>query len=231
MRALFLLTAVAAVLGLTGCDVQLHDTTPAEYPANHDIGMYDVSATVTRGSMVPAGSVFVFALGEKQKVALSSNADGSEWHGLYPVRCVSSFPLQMMAEWKGTVGLKQLRVPPQPRQVKLIEPPLTKSASFEAPGPKPPKDGWQGSVQYRFVTQPSVRITGAHVEPSTAEPADAAAAQAISVISAFPVIAGCGDLVDVRLATKNPHAHGTLVIDTDHPGLPHWQTKVEFAAK
>jgi hypothetical protein len=230
MRKLSLLAAVAALLALAGCDVQLRDTTPAEFPANHDIGMYDVSATVTRGAMVPAGSVFVFALGDKQKIALNSNADGSEWHGLYPVRCVSSFPLQFMAEWKGTIGLKQIRTPPQPRQVKLIEPPLTKEASFDASG-KPPKAGWQGSVQYRFVTQPSVRINAAHVEPSTAEPADVAAAQAISVVTTFPVVAGCGDLVDVRLATKNPHAHGTLVIDTDHPSDPHWQTKVEFAPK
>jgi hypothetical protein len=230
MRAFILSTALAAALALAGCDVQLRDTTPAEFNANHDVGMYDVSATVTRGAMVPAGSVFVFALGEKQKVALSANADGSEWHGLYQARCMSSFPLQMMAEWKGTIGLKELVVPPQPRQIKLIEPPLTKTASFDASG-KPPKDGWQGSVQYRFVTQPSVRITAAHVEPSTAEPADAAAAQAISVVTIFPVVAGCGDLVDVRLATKNAHAHGTLVIDTDHPAVPHWQTKVEFASK
>lgn len=230
MRKRIFLTVIPAMLVVAGCDVQLRDTTPAEYPANHDIGMYDVSATVTRGAMVPAGSVFVFALGEKQKIALSPNADGSEWHGLYPIRCVSSFPLQLMAEWKGTIGLKELVVPPQPRQVKLVEPPLTKQASFDASG-KPPKDGWHGSVQYRFVTQPSVRITAAHVEPSTAEPADAAAAQAISVVSNFPVVAGCGDLVDVELATKNPRAHGTLVIDTDHPGVPHWQTKVEFAPK
>jgi hypothetical protein len=230
MRKLILLTALPAVLMLSACDVQLHDTTPAEYPANHDIGMYDVSATVTRGSMVPTGSVFVFALGDKQKIALSSNADGSEWHGLYPVRCQSSFPLQLMAEWKGTVGLKQLVVPPQPRQIKLIEPPLTKEASFDASG-KPPKEGWQGSVQYRFVTQPSVRITAAHIEPATAEPADAAAAQAISVTTNFPVVAGCGDLVDVHLMTKNPQAHGTLVIDTDDPSVPHWQTKVQFAPK
>ena len=232
MRKLSFLTAITALLALSACDVKLRDNTPAQFPANHDIGMYDVSASVSRGAMIPAGSVFVFALGEKQKIALSSNADGSEWHGLYGVRCVSSFPLQLMAEWKGTIGLglEQVRVPPQPRQIKLIEPPLTKSASFDASG-KPPKEGWQGSVQYRFVTEPSVRITAAHVEPSTAEPADASAAQAISVVSSFPVVAGCGDLVDVRLATKNPHAHGTLVIDTDHPSVPHWQTKVEFAPK
>jgi hypothetical protein len=230
MRKLHLFPALPALLALSACDVKLRDNTPAEFPANHDIGMYDIAASVTRGAMVPAGSVFVFALGDKQKVALTSNADGSEWHGLYGVRCVSSFPLQLMAEWKGTTGLEQVRAPPQPRQIKLIEPPLSKSANFDAPG-KPPKEGWQGSVQYRFVTEPSVRITAAHIEPSTAEPADAAAAQAIAVVSSFPVVAGCGDLVDVRLATKNPHAHGTLVIDTDHPSVPHWQTKVEFAAK
>jgi hypothetical protein len=232
MRNLIRLTPpLAAALLLAACDVRLHDTTPAEYPANHDIGMYEVSATLTRGQLVPAGSVFVFALGDKQKITLSANADGSEWHGLYPVRCQSSFPLQFMAEWKRALDVAQARVPPQPRQVKLIEPPLTRAASFEADGKAPPKGGWQGAVQYRFVTMPSVRITAAHVEPSTAEPADAAAARAISVVTDLPVVAGCGDLTEIRLASTSAKAHGTLVIDTDHPAVPHWQTKVEFVPK
>jgi hypothetical protein len=231
MRKVVRLTWVPVVLGLGACDVQVHDTTPAEYPANHDVGMYEVSATISRDSLVTAGSVFVFALGEKQKITLSSSADGTEWRGLYSVRCQNSFPLQFMAEWKGAVDLKQKVVPAQPRQIKLIEPPLTKQASFDAPGKKPPKEGWQGAVQYRFVTMPSVRITAAHIEPSTAEPADVAAAHAISVVTPLPIFAGCGDLAEVRLAASSPRAHGTLVIDTDHPSVPHWQTKIEFAPK
>ena len=231
MRKFVRLTWVPVALTLGACDVQVHDTTPAEFPAIHDVGMYEVSATVTRDSLVPAGSVFVFALGTKQKITLSSNADGSEWRGLYSVRCQNSFPLQFMAEWKGALNLKEKVVPAQPRQIKLIEPPLTKQASFDAPGKKPPMGGWQGAVQYRFVTMPSVRITAAHIEPSTAEPADVAAAHAISVVTSLPLVAGCGDLVEVRLASSAPRAHGTLVIDTDHPSVPHWQTTVEFSPK
>jgi hypothetical protein len=46
-----------ALLLLCGCDVQLHDTTPAENPANHDLGMYEVSVAVTRDTLVTPGSV------------------------------------------------------------------------------------------------------------------------------------------------------------------------------
>jgi hypothetical protein len=44
-------------------------------------------------------------------------------------------------------------------------------------------------------------------------------------------VAGCGDLVEVRVASSAPRAHGTLIIDTDHPAVPHWQTRVEFSPK
>ena len=56
------------------------DTTAAEFTANHDVGMYEVSAAVTRGTLVTPGSVFMFALGPRQRITLSPNADGSEWH-------------------------------------------------------------------------------------------------------------------------------------------------------
>ncbi len=36
--------AVATVL--SACDVQVHDATPDQYPANHDVGMYEIKATV-----------------------------------------------------------------------------------------------------------------------------------------------------------------------------------------
>jgi hypothetical protein len=223
---------VPAVLALTACDVHVRDTTPAEYTANHDVGMYDVSASVTREALVTQGSVYMFAIGENnQRITLNSNPDGSEWHGLYSVRCRGSFPLQFLAEWKlQGFDVRHKLVPPQPQQVKLLEPPLTRTASFDSSG-KLPKGGWQGNVQYRFVTVPSVQITAARIEPASVAPADVAAAKAISVVSSLPVVAGCGDLAEVRLASSAPRAHGTLVIDTDHPTVPHWQTIVDFSPR
>jgi hypothetical protein len=229
MRKLMRLTWVPVALMLSACDVQVHDTTPSQYPANHDIGMYQVSATVTRDTMVTPGSVYLFAIGGNQRIPLSTE-DGSEWHGLYPVRCQSSFPLQFLAEWKMTFSVKHKLVPPEPRMIKLTEPPLTREASFDT-AEKKPKEGWVGSVQYRFVTVPSVQITAAHIEPASAAPADVAAAKAISVLTPMPVVAACGDRAEVRLASQAQRAHGTLVIDTDHPEVPHWQTVVDFSPK
>jgi hypothetical protein len=223
------LTWVPVALMLSACDVQVRDETPAEYPANHDIGMYDIKATVTRDTLVTPGSVFLFALGDNQRIPLSQ--EGSEWRGLYSVRCRSSFPLQILAEWKTQAfSVRHRLMPPQPRQIKLIEPSLTYTASFDSAG-KAPKGGWVGNVQYRFVTVPSAQITAARVEPSSEAAADVKAAKAISVLTPLPVVAGCGDLAEVRLAATDAHAHGTLVIDTDHPTVPHWQTRVEFSPK
>ena len=229
MFKLIRLTWVPVALMLSACDVQVRDETPAEYPANHDIGMYDIKATVTRDTLVTPGSVFLFALGDNQRITLSQQ--GSEWRGLYSVRCRSSFPLQILAEWKTQAfSVRHRLVPPQPRQIKLIEPSLTYTASFDSAG-KAPKGGWVGNVQYRFVTVPSAQITAARVEPSSEAAADVKAAKAISVLTPLPVVAGCGDLAEVRLAATDAHAHGTLVIDTDHPTVPHWQTRVEFSPK
>lgn len=229
MFKLIRLTWVPVALMLSACDVQVRDETPAEYPANHDIGMYDIKATVMRDALVTPGSVFLFALGDNQRIPLSQ--EGSEWRGLYSVRCQSSFPLQILAEWKlQGLSVRHKLVPPQPRQIKLLEPSLTYSASFDSAG-KAPKGGWVGSVQYRFVTVPSAQITAARVEPSSEAAADVKAAKAISVLTPLPVVAGCGDLAEVRLAATDAHAHGTLVIDTDHPTVPHWQTRVEFSPK
>jgi hypothetical protein len=228
MRGLVRLMSLGATLLPCACDVQLRDTTPAEYPANHDLGMYAVSATVLRDALVTPGSVYVFAQVDSQKVALSANVEGSGWRGLYSVRCRNSFPLQLVAEWKLPWELRRKVVPPQPRQVRLIEPPLTRTARFDSSG-KSPKGGWQGGVQYRFVTVPSVQITNAHIEPQSSSPEDAAAAKPMSVISYFPVVGGCGDLIEVRVASSAPRSHGTLVIDTNDPADPHWQTRVEFS--
>src|SRR5215472_5882582 len=225
MYWLFRLTWIPVALTLCACDVQVTDETPAEYPANHDIGMYDIKATVKRDALVTPGSVFLFAQGNNQRVPLSQ--EGGEWLGLYSVRCQSSFPLQILAEWKVQgLAVRHKLVPAQPRQIKLTEPPFAYTASFDGSGKAPPKGGWVGSVQYRFVTVPSAQITAAHIEPSSESAADAKAAKAISVLSSFPIVAGCGDLAEVRVATMDAHAHGTLVISTDHPTVPHWQTKI-----
>jgi hypothetical protein len=60
---------------------------------------------------------------------------------------------------------------------------------------------------------------------------DVVAARPLSVVSSFPVVGGCGDLVEVRVASSAPRARGTLVIDTDDPADPHWTTQVEFSPK
>jgi hypothetical protein len=230
MRKLVRLISPGVLLFFCACDVQLRDTTPTEYPANHDLGMYEVSVAVTRDALVTPGSVYVSAQGDSQKVALSANAEGSAWRGLYSVRCRSSFPLQFVAQWKLPWDMRRKLVPPKPREVRLIEPPLARTASFDSSG-KAPKGGWQGAVQYRFVTVPSVQITNAHIEPQSSSPDDAAAAKPLSVISSFPVVGGCGDLIEVRVVSSAPRSHGTLVIDTNDPADVHWQTRVEFSPK
>jgi hypothetical protein len=225
-----LMSLSSVALLLAACDVQVRDTTPAEYTANHDIGMYELSVAVTRDLLVTPGSVYVTAIGERQKVTLSPNSDGSRWQGLYPVRCKSSFPLQFVAQWRLPFDVRRKVVPPQPRQVRLIEPPLTRTASFDSSG-QAPKGGWQGAVQYRFVTVPTVRIAGAHIGPAGQTAADVAAARPLTVVSSFPVVGGCGDLVEVRVASSAARARGTLVIDTDDPADPHWMTRVEFSPR
>jgi hypothetical protein len=224
------LSWIGVALSLGACDVQVRDTTAAEYPANHDLGMYELSAAVSRDALVTPGSVYVVATADSQKVVLTPNADGSQFHGLYSVRCRSSFPLQFVVQWKLPFDVRRKVAPPQPRQVRLLEPPLTRTAGFDSSGAAP-KGGWQGGVQYRFVTVASVQITAAHIEPQSSAPEEAAAAKPLSVISSFPVVGGCGDLLEVRVASKAQRAHGTLVIDTNDPADPHWQTRVEFSPK
>ena len=222
----------AVALALSACDVQVHDETPAEYPANHDIGMYDIKATVARDAMVTPGSVFMFGLSGKQRIELTSNRDGTEWHGLYAIRCHPGFPLQLVAAWK-LQGLtaKQKLVPAQPREIKLVEPPLTREASLATTTGKSPKGGWVGGVKYRFATAQRTQITAAHIEPVSQDPADVAAAKAISVVSPFPLDVPCGIPTEVQVASTAPSAKGNLVIDTDHPAFPHWTTQVTFAPR
>ena len=221
--------AVATVL--SACDVQVHDATPEQFPANHDVGMYPIKATVVPDALVTPGSVFLRGLSGKQRIELTANRAGTEWHGMYAIRCQPSFPLQIFAIWK-LQGLttKEKVVPEQAREIKLVEPAPTKTATIDTTAGKPPKGGWTGSVKYRFATQ-ATQITGAHIEPVSQDPADVNAAKAITVTSAMPVDVPCGVATDVELASSAPNAHGNLVIDTTHVAYPHWTTKVEFAPK
>lgn len=224
---------MATVLG--GCDVQVHDTTPAEYPANYDVGMYEIKATVAPDSLVTPGSVFMFGLSGKQRIELTSNRQGTEWHGMYSVRCKPDFPLQLLAVWK-LQGLttKQKVVPAQPRDIKLIEPEPTKEVSIDTTlpaGAKPPKTGFTGNVKYRFATQQDTQITGVRIDPVSQDPGDVAAAKAISVTSPLPVDVLCGTPTEVDLTSTAQKAQGNLVIDTTNPAYPHWTTKVTFAPK
>ncbi|HEY8052638.1 MAG TPA: hypothetical protein VIE42_07510 [Steroidobacteraceae bacterium] len=232
-RAIFpfrstVLAPVSLALLLCACDVRVEDTTPSAYPAEHGIGMYELSAHITADPLVTPHSVVLFAISDGQKLTLTPDADFRHYRGLYSVRCHDSFPLQLYAVWRlqGLTTARKL-LPAQPRQIRLIEPPQPREARFDASG-KAPHGGWQGGVPFRFVTVPGARITAARIEPASGSAEDVAAARAISVTTALPVDADCGTAVQVRLAASDPHAHGTLVIDTDHPAVPHWQTRVEF---
>ncbi len=240
-RRLIRLGWIPAALCLSACDVQVTDTTPAEYQANNDIGMYKVSATATPGAMVTPGSLVMFAIGEDNKrVELRQYSDGT-WQGLYSTRCHSSFPLQMLAVWRlQGLSTRQALVPAQPRQIKLTEPPLTQRESFDtsakpiegkAPKGAKSKGEWEGDVGYRFVTVPMTQIQAAHIEPSSSSAEDVAAARAISVKTPLPLQAACGEVAKLALVSTEPHAHGTLDIETDNPGVPRWQTYVEFSPK
>ena len=240
MYKLIRLSWIPAALALSACDVQVNDTTPAQFQANNDIGMYEITATAKEGALVTPGSLVLFAIGENQKVPLSLNSDGSGWHGLYSVRCQSSFPLQILAVWRlQGLSTRNILVPPQPRQIKLTEPPLSKQEGFDTankPTEKAPKGKagrveWEGTVNYRFATVPVTDITSARIEPSSSSSEDVAAARAISVTTSLPLQAACGENAQVRLKSSAQRAHGTLVIDTDNPGVPRWQTYVEFSPK
>ena len=90
----------AVATALSGCDVQVHDATPDQYPANNSVGMYEIKATVVPDAMVTPGSVTLFGLSGKQRIELVANRAGTEFHGMFAVKCVSSFPLQLKAIWR-----------------------------------------------------------------------------------------------------------------------------------
>jgi hypothetical protein len=222
--------AVATVL--SACDVQVHDSTPDKYPANYDVGMYEIKATVVPDALVTPGSIFLRGVSGTQRIELTPNRAGTEWHGMYAIRCQPSFPLEIAAIWK-LQGLttKQKVVPEgQPREIKLVEKEPDKTATIDTTAGKPPKGGWTGSVKFRFATQ-NTQITGARIDPVSEDPADVNSAKAITVTSSMPVDVPCGAATEVDLATTTAAAHGNLVIDTTNAAYPHWTTKVDFAPK
>jgi hypothetical protein len=222
--------AVATVLG--ACDVQVHDTTPAQYPANYDVGMYEVKVTVAPDALVTPNSVFLRGFSGNQRIEMTPNRAGTEWHGMYAVRCQASFPLQFAAIWKiQGITTKQKVVPLQPREVKLVEAePGKKEVTLDTTTGKSPKGGWTGNLKFRFATQ-NTQITGAHIDPVSEDPADVKAAQAITVTTGMPIDMPCGISTGVDLATTAASAHGNLVIDTTSAAFPHWTTKVDFVPK
>jgi hypothetical protein len=222
--------AVATVLG--ACDVQVHDSTPAQYPANYDVGMYEVKVAVAPDALVTPNSIFLRAFSGNQRIEMTPNRAGTEWHGMYAVRCQASFPLQFAAIWKiQGITTKQKVVPLQPREVKLVEPePGKKEVTLDTTSGKSPKGGWTGNLKFRFATQ-NTQITGAHIDPVSQDPADVKAAQAITVTSGMPIDMPCGTSTEVDLATTAASAQGNLVIDTTSAAFPHWTTKVDFVPK
>jgi hypothetical protein len=221
---------LAVALALTGCDVQLQDQTPAGFQANPDVAMYPITAKVVSVGALVSQPVFVFAISGEQRVPLSAGPDGT-YQTMLPVKCTRTFPLQFLAIWRlqGVTTKNQL-FPPQPREIALAPPPLTRQRSIDTSG-KPDKKthSWQGGVPYDVVTAPDAHITGAALEPVSQDKADVAAAKAISIVSKFPIDATCGTPTAVLLASTKDHAHANLIIDTDLPGTPHWTTRVDFA--
>jgi len=219
---------VAGVLALGGCDVQVRDETAASFPANNDVGMYELKATVTRDTLVTPGSVYLFAVGPNKRIDMNPDKQGVQWHGFYTVKCRGSFPLQFAAVWKRQgLSTGSMLVPPKPRQIELTPPPLTKEVTIDTSAKS--NKGWQGSVAYRFVTAEHTQIIGAHIEPLSQDAGDVAAAKPLVIDTPFPVDAPCATPTEIHLSSKVAKAQGNLVIDTDLKGMEHWQTKVVFA--
>lgn len=230
MRQAFRFSIGVAALALAGCGVQVQNQTPTQFQANPDIGMYPISATVKAGALV-SQPMFLFQVGGGQKVPLHSNANGTDWHTMFPVRCQSSFPVQYLAVWRlQGVATRQKYFPAQPIEVKLIQPPLTKEAVISTSG-APKRGEWQGPVNYEFATAQNTNITAAKIEPSGTTRADVLAAKAIHIVSALPIAAACDTPTAVVLASRLRDAHANLVITTDSKQMPTWTTQVTFAPK
>ncbi len=217
-----------AALALAGCGVQVHNQTPSQLQANPDIGMYPISASVKAGALV-SQPIYLFQVGGGHKVPLQSNATGTHWQTMYPVRCKSSFPVQYLAVWRVQgMATRQKLFPAQPVEIKLLQPPLTKEAIISTAG-APKRGAWEGAVNYVFATAENTTITGAKIEPVSNSRADVLAAKAIRVVSTFPVPASCDTPTGVELASRLRKAEANLVITTDSKQVPTWTTKVTFA--
>jgi hypothetical protein len=229
MRRAAVVASMASALALSACGVQVQDQTQGKFTANPNLGMYPIRAKVTRGAMV-SPKMFLFAVGNDQKIRLTPNADGTEWEAMYPIRCTDTFPLQYLAIWRlqGVTTREQL-FPAEPREIELAAPPPGQSTATIDTSGKPTKGHWQGSVPYTFATAPSVQITGATLEPTSQNPADVESAKAISIVSTFPMTATCDQPAPVVLESRARQAHANLVIETSEPGMPQFTTRVEFA--
>jgi hypothetical protein len=228
MSKRLVLALAAAAAALSGCDVQLHDQTPTSFPVEPG-AMYPVKATLSQDMMVQSGSIYVFALNGKDRVDLQGNADQTEFHGLFPARCRSTFPVQFLVVWR-LQGSGQRQLVTAAREVTLIPPAQPADATIDTSA-KATTKGWEGGVAYKFVTADHPQITGARIEPVSQDPQDVEAARPIAVDSSLPIDAPCGMATEVHLASKSAKAHGNLVIDTDVPGQAHWTTKVTFEPK
>jgi len=71
--------AVATVL--SACDVQVHDTTPEQYPANYDVGMYEIKATVAPDALVTPGSIFLRGFSGSQRIEMTPDRAGETRRG------------------------------------------------------------------------------------------------------------------------------------------------------
>ena len=223
-------SCMAAVgLALAGCGVRLQDETPAQFPANPDIGMYPIRVKVTSGAMV-SPPIYVFALSGDRKVPLSAGSDGI-YRTMLAVKCQDSFPLQYFAVWRlQGMATRQEVYPAQPRRIELTPPPLKRHAAIDTSGKADPKTRtWQGSVKYKIVTDANAQITTAKIEPVSQDKADVESAKAISIVSGFPLDASCGIPTAVQLASRDPRARANLVIQTNVPAIPTWTTQVTFA--
>ncbi|MBW4051573.1 MAG: hypothetical protein HIU85_08940 [Proteobacteria bacterium] len=219
----------AAALALAGCGVRLQDETPAQFPANPDIGMYPIRVKVTSGAMV-SPPVYVFALSGGRKVPLSAGSDGI-YRTMFAVKCQDSFPLQYLAVWRlQGMATRQEVYPAQPRRIELTPPPLKRHVAIDTSGKADPKTRtWQGSVKYKIFTDANAQITAAKIEPVSQDKADVESAKAIRIVSGFPLDASCGIPTAVQLASRDPRARANLVIQTNVPAIPTWTTQVTFA--
>jgi hypothetical protein len=227
-RIAHLAWAALFALGLSACDVSVQDQTPTELTANDRLGMYPIKAEIARDTLVSPDALYITALINNQPLPLESDSAAAEWQAMYPLRCHDSFTLQYRAAWtiQGLASRVKL-TPDKPKTVRLLEPPLIKDVKIDTSAKS--RKGWDGVVQYVFVTELNTQISSLRIEPLSNQPQDVEAAAPISVVTAAPVSATCDMPVDITLASKSQRARGYLVIDTNNPSVPQWRTEVDFA--